>query len=701
MTFLIGITERGRKIIRKNVVPTPPGTGDFLQLALSLGAVGIWPLADVSGDVIADATGTNPGQWVNGAPLRSQPTLLASAVDAYGFSTFLAGADRGRILHHASYVGVGFTVFVVMQPRQVATKGILLARDASGAAGGMSLEVDANGIPRAYLRDSGNVPRVLVGSSGAVVAGQARGIAFSGGAAGLKLYLGNGTPIQTNDAITDVLAGTSEITLGAWHAALAAPYRGLLAWALWFPTQLSNENVGLLMAEVVSPGVTWANPDTGTVQVGQQVTIDAAANDSFQGTGTLSIAAQGGLGSYSVVTGGLRYTAGNTAGTDTAGRYRVNGGNQAQVTVTVTPSTPSGATGTLRGLSPGNPNAFYFGRQDSRGKETPTSLTARMTNATNFYGLRSVWDYLSKYSYADPSSTTTTSDPIQQYPFVYNHTNSGIIAGANKCADLAIARYNSQGSRCIVVNIEKYSSINVPPDVIYDRAVHGMFATVDSWASHVSRRLEHNRFKLIFFNQMRARLDSLGYSIIEVSDYNTPRKLNEGSPFTAPYTVADNMLEVNNYQPLINVLDATGPQAGQLMCSSSYTKDIIEGSASRFTELVNGYANGAKIRIEGFASVGVECRVNALVWPLIFGLSSGPDNGYRSRYFGMRPGMMTEMMDRLWAVGVRRFYTWQFGADSGWTDTNFPPEERRRAHESYEELAAWITAKGTSNMVVT
>ena len=276
MTIVAALTNRGRRFIRKGAVPTPPSTGGFLALAQSLGAVGIWPLSDATVPIIADATATAPGEWVTGTPLLNQPTLIASAEDIYGKSTFLPGTTRGRVLHHASHVNAaGFTVFAALQPRAVAAKSIILARDEFGAAGGMSLEIDAGGQPRAYLRDAGNVVRALTGTAGAFAVGTAAAYAFSGGAAGQKLYKDSATPIASAVGVTDVLAGTSTLSIGAWHAGMAAPYRGLAGWVLLFPSQLSDANVGLLIAEL-GASVTWANADSASVATGQQVVIKVA-----------------------------------------------------------------------------------------------------------------------------------------------------------------------------------------------------------------------------------------------------------------------------------------------------------------------------------------------------------------------------------------------------------------------------------------
>jgi hypothetical protein len=695
MTLLAALRRKGRRVIRPGNVPTPPSTGGFLSLAMSLGAVGIWPLSESSGTAIADATGTMPGEWVTGTPLFSQPTLITSAEDLYGKSSFLPGSVRGRIPYHVSHVGAGFTAFAALQPRAVAAKAIVLARDQFGAAGGMSLEIEAGGQPRAYLRDAGNVARILTGSVGAFDAGQAAAYAVSGGAAGHKLYLNSATPIATAEAVTDALAGTSEITIGAWHTGGAAPYRGLMGWLLWFPTQLSNANVGALIAEL-GPSVTWANPDSATVQVGQQVTIDALANDSFQGTqagATTAIDGQGSLVSYSVLSDRtIRATAGQTAGMDTGGGYRVNGSNRASLTVEVTaappPPPPSGTAGTLRGLTPTNSNSIAVLYQRDRGFAQPTA-SVPLSAANCFWGLRSVQSLLSPASYA---FAYWTSHLYAQK--LYDHSPSGIISSGNWLGKFAIDqhnRYSTRKPRICWTNFEKFTSINVPTLVdgtTYNTATDDIWATVPTWGFRNALMHEAYRLQNGIIAQAKAYCVAQGYPFMEFGSYNAPRKLNEGD-FTATVSHPKNQYEINSttYQAFINTLDLTGPQV-QILTAAT-TAANLRTSSSLQAQFIEGMVNGCRIRQQAAVATGRTIRIGPCVWPQIWALGGSTD-------YAFRPGMMTNLLQGCFNAGVRRFVFFQWDQSKD----RMTSAEITMAHEAMEEAAAWISARSANIVTV-
>ena len=193
-------------------------------------------------------------------------------------------------------------VAVMIQPKSTGAKGTLVASDANNAAGGWSLEGEDNGQIRAYLRNSGGTPVILTSSTWASPAGTAKHVAFTWGAAGLKLYV-DGSVVDS-DAETDGATGTSNATVGLWHSAATSPYYGLMSKLVLFATQPSDAAVATIALPL---NALKANDDNfGDVNVYSVNTFDALADDHYQGakaSATVAISAQGSKGTWSVNAG--------------------------------------------------------------------------------------------------------------------------------------------------------------------------------------------------------------------------------------------------------------------------------------------------------------------------------------------------------------------------------------------------------------
>lgn len=337
------LTDRGLLRIYPSAVPTLPGAGAFLSAVEALSPVALWPLNDTTGGNFAELVGGFNGTWLSGTRYLSQPTLVNS--DTAGFSTGMVGDARGRITHQASHVVSAGGAMIVFQLQNNSDFMTIVARGlatAGSRAGTWEIVSKNGGVPSGSLRNSSDTKIELDGSSGAVTPNVPHAMALTWGAAGLKLYLDTGTPIAT-DATTDGAAGTSEISLGAWHGNTGY-VKGLLGWLILFGSQPTDGNIGTLMGYLKSAGVTKANTETATATVGQSVTINVLANDFYPtGTPTLAIASQPSLGSLSVQPGNvIRFTAGQSTGAAVGGSYTLNGSSTAALNLTVTAAAATG-----------------------------------------------------------------------------------------------------------------------------------------------------------------------------------------------------------------------------------------------------------------------------------------------------------------------------------------------------------------------
>lgn len=323
------------------VVPasaTPPAPDTFLTAVQSLDPAGIWRLSDVSTTAFSDLTGVAPGTWVTGAPKVQRTTLVN--LDSDGYSIDLTAPCRGLIPHHASHITANGGIFLVCQLRDVTTKQQIINRyEGASTAGRWLIEMTGNGQITGKMHN-GSTAIEVSSATGAVTKGVPFGVALTWGALGLNLYVNSGTPVDS-DATTQGAAGDRPISIGGWYAG-SSYTSGLFGWAVLLSTAASHGDIGDLMALVKSTGITRANDDSFSAIAGQTTSnIAVLTNDDYSGSPAITITAQGSLGTYAVeVDNELTYQAGATGGIDTAGRYRVNGSNEAALTATVTPTAP-------------------------------------------------------------------------------------------------------------------------------------------------------------------------------------------------------------------------------------------------------------------------------------------------------------------------------------------------------------------------
>lgn len=337
MTIFGTILDRKLGISVPSVV-APPAPDTFLTAVQSLDPVGIWRLSDISTTAFSDLVGSAPGSWVTGTPKPQRTTLVD--LDSDGYSIDLTAPCRGSIPHHASHITANGGIFLVCQLRDVVTKQQIINRyEGANTAGRWLIEHTGNGqITGKMTTDSGTVE--VSTATGVVTKGVPFGVALTWGTLGLNLYVNSGTP-GDSDVTTQGAAGDRPTSIGAWYSG-SSPASGLFGWAVLFGTATSHSDVGDLMAMVKATGITRANDVAFNAVAGQTVgNINVLANDDYSGSPAITITAQGSLGTYAVeVDNELTYQAGATGGIDTAGRYKVNGSNEAVLTATVTPTAP-------------------------------------------------------------------------------------------------------------------------------------------------------------------------------------------------------------------------------------------------------------------------------------------------------------------------------------------------------------------------
>jgi hypothetical protein len=99
--------------------------------------------------------------------------------------------------HHARYKTAQGTIVVTFQRDTANQKSTLVAADrsvggTSSGRGGLSIEVEASGAPRCFLRrQSDGVPVILLGQAGDVALNEAYSLIFKWGPPGLSLALWN------------------------------------------------------------------------------------------------------------------------------------------------------------------------------------------------------------------------------------------------------------------------------------------------------------------------------------------------------------------------------------------------------------------------------------------------------------------------------------------------------------------------------
>lgn len=157
------------------------------------------------------------------------------------------------------------TIVVHFQRDTSSVKSTLVAGDrsiggTSAGAGGFSIEVEADGSPRAFLRQqSDGAAVVITGNAGDVAVNAAYAMVFKWGTGGLSLALYNaaGSLVRrATDALTDGLTGTSPIRFGLWHDGTSSPHDGPYGRVIWLDRRISDgEETDLARGRTISRSV--------------------------------------------------------------------------------------------------------------------------------------------------------------------------------------------------------------------------------------------------------------------------------------------------------------------------------------------------------------------------------------------------------------------------------------------------------------
>ena len=201
----------------------------------------------------SDRQGTQDAP-LTGTPETGVPTIVA-------LDTVAEGAADGTVLawpgtpgvyaeaaHNAAHKTASGAIVVTFQCDILDAKAVLVAGDANTAAGGFSLEINADGSPRFFIRNAANAVVELLCDAGLVRLNQAYTAIARWGAPGmaLELYDDAGTLLDraTNTDLSP-LAGTSPLRFGAWHLD-TAHHNGPFGRVVWLNRRLSDAKAGLL-----------------------------------------------------------------------------------------------------------------------------------------------------------------------------------------------------------------------------------------------------------------------------------------------------------------------------------------------------------------------------------------------------------------------------------------------------------------------
>jgi hypothetical protein len=160
--------------------------------------------------------------------------------------------------HNAAHKTPAGTIVVTFQHDSLTQKSTLIAADANAVAGGLSLEVQTNGVPRAFLRrqsDGGFV--ALAGEPGDVQLNEAYTLIFKWGPGGLSLALWDQHGVlvrRKTDTMSDGVTGSSPIRFGAWHNG-ESRHDGPYGRVIWLQRRISNAEEGVLaVSRTISRG---------------------------------------------------------------------------------------------------------------------------------------------------------------------------------------------------------------------------------------------------------------------------------------------------------------------------------------------------------------------------------------------------------------------------------------------------------------
>jgi hypothetical protein len=212
-----------------------------------------------------------------------------------------------EVPHNAAHKTAEGTIAVTFQHDSLEEKSTLVAADRSAGGGssgpgGLSLEVQADGSPRAFLRrQSDGQPVILVGQAGDVQLNEAYTLIFKWGQGGLSMALWNedGSLVRrVTNVLTDGVTGTSPIRFGLWHDGTSSPHDGPYGRVIWLKRRISDGAEAILarartIARVTGEYITtpeahgWSTGNTVSQNTAAFNTAiaNASANSSSSSTG--------------------------------------------------------------------------------------------------------------------------------------------------------------------------------------------------------------------------------------------------------------------------------------------------------------------------------------------------------------------------------------------------------------------------------
>lgn len=257
-----------------------------------------------------------------GNPELNVPTIVDLDTGGEVIAWTGAAGQYAQAAHNLAHKTAQGTIVVTFQRDSATVKSALVAADANSAAGGLSVEVEANGAARAFLRNATGSPVILTGTAGDVQLNQAYTLIFKWGTGGLSLALYNDTGVlirRVTNALTNGVTGTSAIRFGAWHTD-ANHQDGPYGRVVWLNRRINDttEEATLARARTITHGNPPAAPsglsataisssqidlawtDNASNETGFE--IDRATNSTFTANlvtnTTGSIPSTGGIGSF-------------------------------------------------------------------------------------------------------------------------------------------------------------------------------------------------------------------------------------------------------------------------------------------------------------------------------------------------------------------------------------------------------------------
>jgi len=314
---------------------------------------------------------------------------------------------------------------------------------------------------------------------------------------------------------------------------------------------------------------------------------------------------------------------------------------------------------------------------------------------STYHGLRSVADRLTPIGFAPPGQSTAYRD--RSGKFHYDHSPAGIEAGARKLATRARTLHLKHGVRALWVDIESFSSVNVPSHVDYLEARDRYHATTYDLAARRVLRQEVARFRMALVGRAAEIVrTSAGDGVeplpsYEFLDYNCPRKLNRRErnyTFEAP-EIAE---EVEILRDYVEFLDGCGPQTQFLVDAATINalpEEYTPGGA--WDEMIEWLVNGCRCRIRAY---GPHARVTSAIWPVLYS-TGGFVSSWPTPTRIVPAGVMSRLLNELNAAGVTRFVLYWARGSLEWNSE----QTRNDWNARWEEVAAWIVAQSNVQVV--